>query len=72
MDVDDRSDLDWVHTRLARVLPRLRSGTVVLISAQLPGGTLARNVVTLSQLGIIKTLHWLEANGWVYETRIKQ
>lgn len=42
VDVDDRSDLDWVHTRLARVLPSLRSGTVVLISAQLPVGTCAQ------------------------------
>ena len=42
VDVDDRSDLDWVHTLLARVLPCLRSGTVVLISAQLPVGTCAQ------------------------------
>ena len=42
VDVDDRSDLDWVHARLARVLPSLRSGTVVLISAQLPVGTCAQ------------------------------
>lgn len=42
VDVDDRSDLNWVHTRLARVLPSLRSGTVVLISAQLPVGTCAQ------------------------------
>lgn len=42
VDVDDRSDLDWVHARLARVLPCLRSGTVVLISAQLPVGTCAQ------------------------------
>jgi len=41
VDVDDRSDLDWVHARLARVLPSLRPGTVVLISAQLPVGTCA-------------------------------
>ncbi len=42
VDADDRSDLDWVHARLARVLPGLRPGTVVLISAQLPVGTCAR------------------------------
>jgi UDPglucose 6-dehydrogenase len=42
VDADDRSDLDWVHTRLARVLPKLRPGTVVLISAQLPVGTCAQ------------------------------
>jgi len=41
VDADDRSDLDWVHTRLARVLPGLRPGTVVLISSQLPVGTCA-------------------------------
>ncbi len=42
VDADDRSDLDWVHQRLARVLPSLRPGTVVLISSQLPVGTCAQ------------------------------
>ena len=42
VDDDDRSDLDWVHARLARVLPGLRPGTVVLISSQLPVGTCAQ------------------------------
>lgn len=42
VDADDRSDLDWVHTRLARVLPLLKSGTVVLVSSQLPVGTCAQ------------------------------
>ena len=42
VDADDRSDLDWVHTRLARVLPGLRPGTVVLLSSQLPVGTCAQ------------------------------
>ena len=42
VDADDRSDLDWVQTRLARVLPGLRPGTVVLISSQLPVGTCAQ------------------------------
>lgn len=39
VDADDRSDLPWVMERIARVLPQLRPGTVVLISAQLPVGT---------------------------------
>ena len=42
VDADDRSDLDWVHSRLARVLPGLRPGTVVLLSSQLPVGTCAQ------------------------------
>ncbi len=42
VDADDRSDLEWVQTRLARVLPGLRPGTVVLISSQLPVGTCAQ------------------------------
>ena len=42
VDADDRSDLDWVQSRLARVLPGLRPGTVVLLSSQLPAGTCAR------------------------------
>ncbi len=41
VDADDRSDLPWVMERIARVLPHLRPGTVVLISAQLPVGTCA-------------------------------
>ena len=42
VDADDRSDLDWVFSRLARVLPVLRPGTVVLLSSQLPVGTCAQ------------------------------
>jgi len=42
VDADDRSDLNWVMARLARVLPSLRQGTVVLISSQLPVGTSGR------------------------------
>ncbi len=42
VDDDDRSDLDWVHQRLARVLPLLRPATIVLISSQLPVGTCAQ------------------------------
>jgi len=42
VDAADNSDLDWVHARLARVLPGLRSGTVVLLSTQLPVGTCAQ------------------------------
>jgi len=42
VDADDRSDLAWVHDRLARVLPGLRPGTVVLVSSQLPVGTCAQ------------------------------
>lgn len=42
VDAEDRSDLAWVHTRLGRVLPGLRPGTVVLISSQLPVGTCAQ------------------------------
>lgn len=41
VDADDRSDLDWVHERLDRALPHLKTGTVVLISSQLPVGTCA-------------------------------
>ncbi|MDI1334735.1 MAG: nucleotide sugar dehydrogenase [Lacunisphaera sp.] len=42
VDADDRSDSDWVLARVARVLPALRPGTVVLLSSQLPVGTCAR------------------------------
>ena len=42
VDADDRSDLDGVQARLARVLPTLRPDTVVLLSSQLPVGTCAR------------------------------
>ena len=46
VDADDRSDVAWVLTRLERVLPTLRPGTVVLLSSQLPVGTCARLAVT--------------------------
>ena len=42
VDADDRSDVDWVMSRLARVLPLLRPHTVVLLSSQLPVGTCGR------------------------------
>jgi UDPglucose 6-dehydrogenase len=42
VDADDQSDLPWVFARLDRVLPLLRASTVVLISSQLPVGTVAR------------------------------
>jgi UDPglucose 6-dehydrogenase len=42
VDADDRSDVAWVLTRLDRVLPQLRPGTVVLLSSQLPVGTCTR------------------------------
>jgi UDPglucose 6-dehydrogenase len=42
VDADDRSDVEWVHARLTRVLPTLRAGTIILISSQLPVGTCAR------------------------------
>ena len=42
VDADDRSDLDWVLSRIGRVLPALRPGTVVLLSSQLPVSTCAQ------------------------------
>ncbi|MSU45600.1 MAG: nucleotide sugar dehydrogenase [Lacunisphaera sp.] len=42
VDADDHSDVDWVLSRLGRVLPALRPGTVVLLSSQLPVGTCAQ------------------------------
>ncbi|WP_438479490.1 nucleotide sugar dehydrogenase [Oleiharenicola lentus] len=42
VDADDRSDLPWVMERIERVLPHLKTGTVILISAQLPVGTCAQ------------------------------
>lgn len=42
VDADDQSDLPWVFKRLDRVLPLLRASTVVLLSSQLPVGTIAR------------------------------
>jgi UDPglucose 6-dehydrogenase len=42
VDADDRSDVPWVVERIARVLPHLRPGTPVLVSAQLPVGTCAK------------------------------
>ena len=42
VDANDRSDLPWVQSRLDRILPSLRQGTVVLVSSQLPVGTCAQ------------------------------
>jgi UDPglucose 6-dehydrogenase len=42
VDNNDRSDVDWVLSRLDRVLAQLRAGAVVLVSSQLPVGTCAQ------------------------------
>ncbi|MGE3839991.1 MAG: UDP-glucose/GDP-mannose dehydrogenase family protein [Vicinamibacterales bacterium] len=42
VDDDDRADVEWVIDRLRRLLPRLEPDTLVLVSSQLPVGTVAR------------------------------
>ena len=42
VDGDDRADVEFVVDQVARVLPHVRSGTVVIVSSQLPVGTCAR------------------------------
>jgi len=39
VNADDQSDSGWVIDRLLHVLPHLKTGTVVLLSSQLPVGT---------------------------------
>jgi UDPglucose 6-dehydrogenase len=41
VDDDDRADVDAVFGRVEAIFPHLRNGAVVLVSAQLPVGTLA-------------------------------
>ena len=42
VDDDDRADVDAVFRRVEAIFPHLKDGAVVLVSAQLPVGTLAR------------------------------
>jgi UDPglucose 6-dehydrogenase len=42
VDADDRADVEFVVQRVERVLPHVSRGTVVLVSSQLPVGTVAR------------------------------
>lgn len=42
VDADDRADVDFVVTEVAAMLPHLRDGAVVLVSSQLPVGSVAR------------------------------
>ena len=42
VDADDRADVDFVIERVATMLPHLRDGAVVLVSSQLPVGSVAR------------------------------
>jgi len=42
VDEDDRADVDHVVDRVARLIPHLRDGAVVLISSQVPVGTTRR------------------------------
>jgi UDPglucose 6-dehydrogenase len=42
VDADDRADVDFVIAKVAAVLPHLRDGAVVIVSSQLPVGSVAR------------------------------
>jgi UDPglucose 6-dehydrogenase len=42
VDDDDRADVDAVFRRVVAIFPHLKNGAVVLVSAQLPVGTVAR------------------------------
>jgi UDPglucose 6-dehydrogenase len=42
VDADDRADVDFVVAKIEAVLPHLRDRTVVVISSQLPVGSVAR------------------------------
>lgn len=42
VDSDDRADVEFVIAQIERVLPHLRDGTVVIVSSQLPVGSVAR------------------------------
>jgi UDPglucose 6-dehydrogenase len=53
VDDDDRADVDAVVRRVEAIFPHLKNGTVVLVSAQLPVGTVAR----------IETSFAAQANG---------
>jgi len=41
IDDDDNSDVEWVLSRAERLFPHLRSGALVLVSSQLPVGSIA-------------------------------
>jgi UDPglucose 6-dehydrogenase len=42
VDADDNADVDFVIARLGEMLPHLRDGAVVIVSSQLPVGSVAR------------------------------
>lgn len=42
VDDEDTADVAWVVDRMARVLPHLQDGTLVLVSSQVPVGTTSR------------------------------
>lgn len=42
VDADDRADVEGVIAEVARLLPHLRDGAVVIVSSQLPVGSVAR------------------------------
>ena len=42
VDADDRADVEFVVREVAAMLPHLRDGSVVLVSSQLPVGSVAR------------------------------
>jgi UDPglucose 6-dehydrogenase len=42
VDADDKADVDFVVGEVAKMLPHLRDGAVVIVSSQLPVGSVAR------------------------------
>ena len=41
IDDEDRSDVDWVLGRVERLIPYVRPGAIILVSSQLPAGSIA-------------------------------
>lgn len=50
VDADDNADVEFVITAIAKTLPHLRAGTVVIVSSQLPVGSVARLEAMAPQL----------------------
>ncbi len=58
VDENDRADVDFVVDRVKRLFPHLSSGTLVLISSQVPIGTTARLESDFEQTGSDKNVHF--------------
>lgn len=58
VDDEDRADIDFVHTRAMQLLEQMADGAVLLVSSQMPVGSIARLEREFAARGGARTIHF--------------